>query len=133
MHRLAWKAIDLYVSGVLLPIAVGSMVNLIRPGIHSSYLATESCSDQPKDIYCFIRETASRIAQIRLSRGLTQLELSRQMGMSRAQLARIEAGSHNITLATLFRISSALQVSPSNIVSSRRIDPNVILDCSGRV
>lgn len=52
----------------------------------------------------------------RHSKGLTQLELSQDCGLSRAQIANLETGRTDIPVKTLMRIAKALGVSASELV-----------------
>ena len=54
-----------------------------------------------------------RIAHLRKTRGLTQLELSVDSGLSQSFLCDLEAGRRNPSVETLERIAVALNVSLS--------------------
>lgn len=51
---------------------------------------------------------AVSLAKAREERGLTQAALARKIGMKQSQIARIESGHDNVTLATLTKVASAL-------------------------
>ena len=51
-----------------------------------------------------------RIRELRLAAGLTQAELARRTGIHRPNIARVEAGRHTPSLATLSRLASAIGV-----------------------
>lgn len=48
--------------------------------------------------------------------GLTQLDISNRAGISRAQIANMEAGRTDIPLKTLQRIAAALECSMKDLV-----------------
>jgi transcriptional regulator with XRE-family HTH domain len=52
----------------------------------------------------------------REERGLSQAELARRSGLSRAQLSAIEFGRRDTTVGTLRRIAATLGVSPGSLV-----------------
>jgi transcriptional regulator with XRE-family HTH domain len=56
------------------------------------------------------REIADMVRTARESRGLTQHELAVRMGSTQSTVARWETGAHQLTLATLDRIATALDV-----------------------
>lgn len=51
------------------------------------------------------------VAKRRNSLGLTQVELARRIGMSRASLANIECGRQNVLLHHAYNLASALEFS----------------------
>ena len=53
----------------------------------------------------------------RLEQGLTQERLAAKSGVNRSYLSRIEAGSVSPTLTVVFRLSDALKVAPSALIS----------------
>ena len=50
----------------------------------------------------------SRIAQVRLEKGLSRTQLAKLTGIHRSNICRIESGRQNISLDTLIRIFDAL-------------------------
>ncbi len=50
------------------------------------------------------------MAEARKRKGLTQVQLAKKVGMPQSQIARIESGNHNVTLGTLNRVASALDL-----------------------
>ena len=50
------------------------------------------------------------IKEIRLKSGMTQKEFAHKVGRSEAEVCRWVGGTHNFTLATLAKISAALDV-----------------------
>ncbi|MGH2378176.1 MAG: helix-turn-helix transcriptional regulator [Thermoanaerobaculia bacterium] len=53
---------------------------------------------------------AMRIIRYRAEHGLTQSALARQLGMQQPAIARLEAGDHEPSLATLARLSQGLGI-----------------------
>lgn len=56
-----------------------------------------------------------RIKELRIACHLTQEQLSDSIGVSRQKFARIENGANNITLETLSKIASVLDVTVGDI------------------
>ncbi|MDC7290020.1 helix-turn-helix domain-containing protein [Blautia schinkii] len=57
----------------------------------------------------------SRIKALRCAKGLTQEQISAQIGISRQKYARIESGNNNITLEILSQIAKILGVTVGDI------------------
>ena len=57
-----------------------------------------------------------KIRHIRLSKGLTQSQLGKLIGCSRATIARWELGTRDISMRWLKRLSFALKVSISELI-----------------
>lgn len=57
-----------------------------------------------------ILDIAIEIAQTRKRKRLTQVQLAQKVGMPQSQIARIESGSHNVTIGTLNRVAGALNL-----------------------
>lgn len=55
-------------------------------------------------------DIAIRIAETRKKKRLTQVQLAKKVKMPQSQIARIESGSHNVTLGTLHKVASALDL-----------------------
>ncbi len=55
-------------------------------------------------------QIADKIDSVLKERGITQKEFAKQIGRSEAEVCRWVGGTHNFTLATLAKISSALGV-----------------------
>ncbi len=81
-----------------------------------------------------LRETGKRLAQIRLSRNITQQELARRAGVSKRSLERLEAGSAGLRIDVFFAVCGALgviqgcetllpevQLSPQDILKKRTL------------
>ena len=55
-------------------------------------------------------EVALRVAAYRAEHKLTQTELARMLGMRQPHIARLEAGEHEPSLATLARLARVLDM-----------------------
>lgn len=66
----------------------------------------------------------SRIKELRLQKGLSQVELVGKMegNIDATNISRIEAGRTNPTLLTLYRISLALEISLQEILKLDTIE-----------
>ncbi len=53
-------------------------------------------------------DIAIAIAEARKKKKITQAQLAKKTGMPQSEIARLESGHHNVTVAKLSRISSAL-------------------------
>jgi transcriptional regulator with XRE-family HTH domain len=51
-----------------------------------------------------VAAVGSRLRELRKSRGLTQAELARQIGIQQSDLSRMEKGEYRVSLDTLFKI-----------------------------
>ena len=63
----------------------------------------------------FQKELGKNIRQIRLTKHITQENLSLESSISRSHIAMIEAGKRDITVSALFKISRALNVTMKEI------------------
>ncbi|WP_245833525.1 helix-turn-helix domain-containing protein [Nonlabens spongiae] len=65
-----------------------------------------------------LKKVGQKIREIRISKGLTQVELVAKMEITTDpnNISRLEAGRSNITLFTIYRISTALEVSMKELV-----------------
>ena len=59
-----------------------------------------------------LKKVGQKIREIRIKKGLTQVELTARMEITTDpnNISRLEAGRSNITLFTIYRISEALEV-----------------------
>lgn len=58
-----------------------------------------------------IKAFGKRLKSIRQKKGLTQLDLELESGISRTEISRIENGLKNIEFYTIVKLSEALNVS----------------------
>ena len=71
-----------------------------------------------------IRKVGQKIREIRIEKGLTQVELVAKMEITTDpnNISRLEAGRSNITLFTIYRISEALEVPMKNLLDVDLLD-----------
>jgi len=55
-------------------------------------------------------DIAIQVAEARRKKKITQVQLAKKTGMPQSQIARLESGSHNTTIATLYRVAKALDL-----------------------
>jgi len=58
------------------------------------------------------KEMGRKLRELRMRKGLTMTELGRRVGMSQAQISRIETGKQGFRSATLVKMAQALGVDP---------------------
>jgi XRE family transcriptional regulator, regulator of sulfur utilization len=79
----------------------------------SDYLAESEAGDTPEDaavraMFAAAIALGLQFRDARVSRGLTQADLSGQTGIPRADISRIERGAGNPTESTMQRLAHAL-------------------------
>lgn len=57
-----------------------------------------------------------KIKEIRIQKGLTQLDLAAKCNFEKSNMSRIESGRSNLTVKTMFTISNALGVKIRDLV-----------------
>jgi HTH-type transcriptional regulator, competence development regulator len=57
-----------------------------------------------------IKSFGERVKEIRVKKGVTQLQLELKTGIDRAEISRIENGLNNIEFFTIVRLASALNL-----------------------
>ena len=66
----------------------------------------------------FLKEVGNKIRQLRLQKGLTQMELAfRCNDQDYSQINRVELGKVNFSISYLRLVANALEVSPQELVS----------------
>ena len=65
-----------------------------------------------------LKKVGSKIREVRISKGLSQVELVAKMELSTDpnNISRLEAGRNNLTVFTLARIAKALEVPMKDLV-----------------
>lgn len=58
----------------------------------------------------YLKKVGKNIKKIRISKGITQVELAFMCDFEKANMNRIESGNNNPTLKTLVKIANALEV-----------------------
>ena len=64
-----------------------------------------------------LQDFAQRLRALRLERSLSQEQLAHRAGLDRTYVSSCEAGRRNVTLRTICRLASALEVDPGELVS----------------
>ena len=86
------------------------------------------------DLSSFNAEIGERVRTIREAKGITTTELAQMVGMSQAQISRLENGKQGFRSATLSKIADALHAKVPFLVSGRRGQPvsEVVAEEAGR-
>ncbi|UDN63728.1 helix-turn-helix domain-containing protein [Clostridioides sp. ES-W-0016-02] len=63
------------------------------------------------------KKVGLRIKQFRIKKAITQIELSKLIGISQAEISRIENSATQITLYDLEKISKALDVTIASLIN----------------
>lgn len=61
-------------------------------------------------------QLGKNIKKIRLSKGMTQGDICRALGMDRGYMSAIESGKKNITISQLEKLAKALKVSSDKLI-----------------
>ncbi|UQZ84561.1 HTH-type transcriptional regulator SinR [Paenibacillus konkukensis] len=69
-----------------------------------------------------LRLVGEQLRLVRRARGLTQEELAEKCGLSFSYISDIERGSRNVTLESLDKIMTALDIMPSEVFNFKDID-----------
>jgi len=77
-------------------------------------------SDDIERLKIFNAEIGERVRTIREAKGITTTELAQMVGMSQAQISRLENGKQGYRSATLCKIADALHTKVPFLVSGRR-------------
>ena len=67
-------------------------------------------------------KVGERISQLRNAKNLSQQKFSYEADMERTYLSHIEKGRKNISLSTLQKILTALEVSPKEFFNAKEFD-----------
>ncbi|PZF72583.1 helix-turn-helix domain-containing protein [Taibaiella soli] len=63
-----------------------------------------------------LKKIAQRIKEIRLSKGITQQELAAAIDYEKSNMSRMESGTVNLRIATLYKVAEALEVPVSDLL-----------------
>ena len=74
------------------------------------------------DVQQFVEAFGERVKQIRVEKGLAQIDLAAKAEMKLRQIQRIEAGHIATSIGKAFLIARALEVPLAELVSSEPID-----------
>lgn len=75
-----------------------------------------------------VKLIGEKIRTLRKSKGLTQYELGGLAGMLQPFIAEVESGSRNISLETLDKLLTALEVSPGDFLNLEGLDSSSQLE-----
>lgn len=73
------------------------------------------CNKVIKSKEILLKEFGQQVKNIRLSKKLTQVEVSTAMGRDQQSLQRVESGRVNPSLSYLLELAQALQVDPKEL------------------
>jgi transcriptional regulator with XRE-family HTH domain len=59
-----------------------------------------------------------KLKELRLSKGLTQLNLAENIGSSEPTISRAEKGKHNPTLLWILKVAEALEIDPKELIET---------------
>ena len=68
---------------------------------------------------------ANRIYDILEDRGMSQKDLAKRLGKTETEVSRWLSGTHNLTLATICKISTALEADVVK-VAKRELEPELV-------
>lgn len=68
---------------------------------------------------------ANRIYDILEDRGMSQKDLAKRLGKTETEVSRWLSGTHNLTLATICKISAALEADVVK-VAERELEPELV-------
>ena len=68
---------------------------------------------------------ANRIYDILEDRGMSQKDLAKRLGKTETEVSRWLSGTHNLTLATICKISAALEADVVK-VAKRELEPELV-------
>ena len=75
--------------------------------------AADSPSAQDHD---YLIQTGLRVRVLRTAQQLTQNQLADRAGLDRTYVSRLEHGQHNLTVLTLARLATALNINPEELL-----------------
>lgn len=81
-----------------------------NPGIKKILSDPKRCAKIQENVLIF--QLAAEIEKLRRTKGISQKELAEKVKISQQELSRIERGKRNITIDTLFKISSGFDMMP---------------------
>ena len=73
-----------------------------------------------------IKAFGKRLKSIRVKKGLSQLDLELESGISRTEISRIENGLKNIEFFTLIKLAVALQIDVKDFFQNRFMNSTTV-------
>ena len=64
-----------------------------------------------------LRKIGQRIKELRIEKGMSQIELAVELNYEKSNMSRLESGKVNPKIATLYKVSKALGISLIELVS----------------
>ena len=74
----------------------------------------------------FYREFGDRLRAARKAKGVSQVDVSKDVGLSRTSVANIERGRQRLSLHLLMEFARVLDVEPSDLLPPPHPEPDVI-------
>ncbi|WP_322880169.1 helix-turn-helix transcriptional regulator [Pandoraea sputorum] len=82
---------------------------------------SDPAEDADAGVTSRLASLARQVRMLRAQRGMTRKQLAAQSGVSLPYLARVEAGTGNVSLAVLHKLAEALNVGVETLVAERSI------------
>ena len=89
------------------------VLNVARKARKAKLLKVGNVGRQVRD---FNRKIGAKVRELANARGGTTISLAKAIGVSQAQISRLENGLQGFRSATLFKIAVALGVKPQNLL-----------------
>ena len=64
-----------------------------------------------------LKKVGARIVQIRKEKGMTQQELAATLNYDKSNMSRLESGTVNLRIATLYKVAKALNISLQELLT----------------
>lgn len=87
----------------------------------------DPADDADAGVAARLASLARQVRMLRAQRGMTRKQLAAQSGVSLPYLARVEAGTGNVSLAVLHKLAEALNVGVETLVAERSIHDGDLL------
>lgn len=88
---------------------------------------SDPAEDADAGVTSRLASLARQVRMLRAQRGMTRKQLAAQSGVSLPYLARVEAGTGNVSLAVLHKLAEALNVGVETLVAERSIHDGDLL------
>jgi transcriptional regulator with XRE-family HTH domain len=64
-----------------------------------------------------LKQFGERVRRLRMAKGLSQEKLAELSGLHRNYIGGVERGERNIAILNIFKLSEALEISPSELLN----------------
>ncbi|BET10081.1 helix-turn-helix transcriptional regulator [Pandoraea sputorum] len=88
---------------------------------------SDPAEDADAGVTSRLASLARQVRMLRAQRGMTRKQLAAQSGVSLPYLARVEAGTGNVSLAVLHKLAEALNVGVETLIAERSIHDGDLL------